>query len=253
MFAPAPASRVRGPILFIGIVWSIAFTFLLLEHGTYRLIDWGYRSATISDQYGMPTPSPQASAQCESVVDAQANSTTQHQPDPSISRKARLIAWKVGSGFGVAVGLERAGAIDAAQRQESIHAIQPLSQALGVPTPVPPPAGPTTGALPEYGQLVEDDTSCTVALLSHLYGTRVGHIYKLGALTSFAAVYRTVCPQCGALFVSQIRHHGKEAGLSDEASQPFTQIPPSDESAEIRRQKAMAAVQTIEELIKAEP
>src|SRR3712207_1870720 len=112
----------------------------------------------------MPTPPLRAAAECAATVQGVASSN--HPPtDGVVSRNTRFIAWKVGFGFGFAVGLERAGVIDAAQRQQSIQPIQPLSEALGGPIPALPPPGPTARALPEYGQLVEDDVACTAALL----------------------------------------------------------------------------------------
>jgi hypothetical protein len=240
----ATATRIdwlRRPALFVAIVWSLALAFLILDTVTYRLIDWGYRSALISDEYGMPTPSHEAVATCAArVQNSTATSSTVATP-----QQARLVAWKMGTGFGFAVALERAGAIDAAKRQEAVNEIGPLGQMLLVPTPIPPPSGPSAGALPEYGQLVEDDEACTSAFLAHRYGPPVSHLYKLGALTGFAVVYRTICPQCGALFIAQVRHHAKEAGLPAESWGPFTQAPPNDESAEVRQQKAMEALQVI--------
>jgi hypothetical protein len=234
--------RLRGLALFVAIVWSIALAFLILDTVTYRLIDWGYRSAIISDEYGMPTPSGEAVATCAAhVQNSTAISSTAFTP-----QQARLVAWKMGTGFGFAVALERAGAIDAAKRQEAVNEISPLSQVLLVPIPIPPPSGPSAGAIPEYGQFIEDDQACTSAFLAHRYGLPVSHLYKLGGLTGFAVVYRTVCPQCGALFVPQVRHHAKEAGLPEESWRPFTQTPPNDESAEGRQQKAMGALQVID-------
>jgi hypothetical protein len=234
--------RLRGLALFVAVVWLIAVAFLVLDTVTYRLIDWAYRSAIIADEYGMPTPSREAAATCATrVQNSMSVSSTTVTP-----QQARLVAWKMGTGFGFAIALDRAGAIDAVKRQEAVNEIAPLSQLLLVPTPIPPPSGPSAGALPEYGQLIEDDAACTSAFLAHRYGPPVSHLFKLGALTGFAVVYRTVCPQCGALFVPQVRHHAKEAGLPEESWRPFTQTPPSDESAEIRQQKAMAVLQGID-------
>jgi hypothetical protein len=234
--------RFRSLTLFIAIVWSIALAFLILDTVTYRLIDWGYRSAIISDEYGMPTPSREAVATCAAHV----QNSTGASSTAVTSQQARLVAWEMGTGFGFAVALERAGAIDGAKRQEAVNEIAPLAQVLNAPTPIPPPSGPSAGAIPEYGQFIEDDQACTSAFLGHRYGLPVSHLYKLGALTGFAVVYHTVCPQCGALFVPQIRHHAKQAGLPEESWRPFTQTPPNDESAEGRRQKAMAALQVID-------
>jgi hypothetical protein len=97
--------------------------------------------------------------------------------------------------------------------------------------------------------LIEDDWSCTASFIDKKYGVRHGHMYKLGTLTSFAVVYRIVCPQCGVLFTPQIRHHATEAGLPEEAWHAFTQLPPDDPSIEERQKKAMEAIRVIEAFI----
>lgn len=234
--------------LFVAIVWSISAAFLVLEDASHLLLDWGYRSGAIPDKLAMPTPSPEAAVKCATELQASAKSD-QSQLETEMKRQVRFMAWRMGYGFGFAVGLERAGAINQTQRKESLDAIEPMSQALRVPAPLPP-FGSASMALPEYGQLIEDDSACTAAFLDHRYGAQVSHLYKLGALTSFAIVYRIACPQCGALFMPQIRHYGKGTGLLEEAWQPFMQLPPDDASAEIRQQKAMALLQSIEDAIK---
>jgi hypothetical protein len=241
-------SRVRGLILFLAIVWSIALVFLLLEHGSQELVDWAFRSGTITADLGMPRASAEAAAKCTAAVRASAGSEQQVLEGESL-RQARFIAWKMGYAFGFAIGLGQAGAIDEAQRKESLNALDPMSQSLGVPVPSPPALISSVTGLPEYGQLIEDDWSCTATFLDKRYGARVGHIYKLGALTGFAVVYRIACPQCGVLFTPQIRHHGKEAGLPEEAWQAITELPPDDPSVDERQKKAMALVEQVEQAL----
>lgn len=48
--------------------------------------------------------------------------------DAESLRQARFIAWKMGYAFGFAVGLGQAGAIDEAQRKDSLSAMDPMSQ-----------------------------------------------------------------------------------------------------------------------------
>lgn len=250
--SPVTSGRMKRRLasigLFVAIVWSISVAFIVLEDATHRLLDWGYRSGAIPDKLAMPTPSPEAAAKCATALQASAKSD-QGQLETEMKRQVHFMAWRMGYEFGFAVGLERAGFRNQTQRKESLDAIEPMSQALRVPAPLPP-FGSASTALPEYGQLIEDDSACTAAFLDHRHGAQVSHLYKLGALTSFAIVYRIACPQCGALFVPQIRHYGKGTGLPEETWQQFTQFPPDDASAETRQQKAMALLQNMEEVIK---
>ena len=242
---PTVKSRVRGLILFLAIVWSIALAFLLLENGSQELVDWAFRSGSLSADLGMPKASPEAAAKCAASVQT-STGTEQQAMDANRWRQARLVAWKMGYGLGFAVALGDAGAVDEAQRKESLNGIEPISQTLGVPAPSAPPFARSVTAIPDYGQWIENDASCTAAFLTHRYNPRFGHLYQLGAVIGFAAVYRTVCPQCGVLFVPQIRHHAKEAGLPEEAWKPFTELPPDDPSADERQKKVTVMMEVVE-------
>ncbi|GKS59431.1 hypothetical protein YTPLAS18_29580 [Nitrospira sp.] len=249
----APSStmktRIRGLFLFLAIVWSIALAFLLLENYSQELVDWAFRSGTITADLGMPRASPEVVAKCAAAVRA-AIESEQVDFDRRELQLAKLAAWKMGYGFGLAVGLGQAGALDVVQRNESLRVIEPMVQALRVPAPLPPALATSVTGLPEYGQSIEDDATCTALFLEEQYGASVRHIYQLGALTSFAAVYRIACPQCGVLFVPQISHHAKAAGLPEEAWQAFAQFPPNVPNMEARRKKATEIAQGLEEFIK---
>jgi hypothetical protein len=244
-----PRFHIRGIIRFLAIVWSIALAFMLLEATRFQALDWAFRSGSLSADLGMPRPSADAAARCAALAKTSADAERAALDDEGW-RQARFIAWKMGYGFGYAVGLGDAGAIEEAQRGESLKALGPMSQALRVPAPSAPPFARLATAIPDYGQLVEDDQSCTAAFLSRRYDPRLGHLYQAGAVIGFASVYRVLCPQCGALFVSQIRHHASEAGLTNAVWQPFTQPPPEDLAAEERSKKAIGLVERIEEVLK---
>lgn len=240
--------RVRGLILFVAIVWSIALAFLLVEKGSQQLLDWSLRSGLMPAELGMPRASQDHLAACTARLQASGEPDTPTKDSGSI-RQARLIAWKMGYGFGFTVGLGEAGALTESQRTESLSTIEPISQALHIPAPVPPPFGPSVTALPDYGQLVEDDPSCTAAVLERRYGAPVGHVYRLGAVVGFAVVYRTLCPQCGALYVPQIRHHAREASLPEVLWHPFTQPPPDGLTSDARQAEVLAMARRIEQAL----
>lgn len=250
MNSPTALARVKGWLkgagLFVGIVWSIALAFVALEYATSRFLDWGYNSGTIPDTYALPTPSAEAVAKCAAVV-AAPDDGRRPVLEAETFRQHRFMAWKMGFGFGFAVGLERAGAIDQAQLNASLDAIMPLGQALHVPTPVLPASGSAAGAIADFGQRVEDDTACTAVFLAHRYDSSFGHLYKLGALIGFGTVYRTLCVPCGALFVPQIRYHAKDAGLPEHLWHAFTEPPPNGPSTEERQKNAMALVESFEQ------
>ena len=152
----------------------------------------------------------------------------------------------VGRGLGFAVALGDAGMIDEARRVELLNGTAAITQALRVPAPRAPPLARSVTAIPDYGQLIEDDTSCTAAFLAKEYGTNTSHVYKLGAVIGFAVVYRIACPECGVLFVPQIGRHATDAGLPSDAWQAFTQLPAQEPSMEERQKKALAMVEQIE-------
>ncbi len=225
-------TRFRGLVLFLAIVWSIAVAFLLLENSSQELLDWALRSGTIPAEIGMPRASAEAVAKCAAAIQP----SEQQALDVEALRQVRFIAWKMGYGFGSTIALGQAGAIDGGQRETSLDLIKPMSESLRVPVPSPPALVRSVTALPDYGQSIEDDASCTAAILDNRYGSRVGHLYKLGAVIGFAVVYRVVCPQCGVLFAPQIHHYGEGAGLPEKTWQAFTQLPPEDPSLDARQQ-----------------
>jgi hypothetical protein len=239
-------TRIRGLILFLAIVWSIALAFLLLEQGSQELLDWAFRSGTIAADLGMPRASPKAAEKCAAEVHT-LNESPRRKPDADALRQDRVTAWKMGYGFGFAVALGDAGMIDEARREELLNGIATISQALHVPAPTAPPLARSITAIPDYGQLIEDDTSCTAAFLTKEYGTDMNHVYKLGAVIGFAVVYRIACPECGVLFAPQIARHAADAGLPSDAWQAFTQRPAQDSSMEERQKKTMGLVVQIEQ------
>src|SRR5687768_8302962 len=106
-------ARIRGLTLFLAIVWSIALAFLLLEDGSQRLLDWAFRSGSLSADLGMPRASAEAAAKCAAAIQTSAGSERRALDAESL-RQVRSIAWKMGYAFGSAVGLGQAGAIDEA-------------------------------------------------------------------------------------------------------------------------------------------
>jgi hypothetical protein len=238
-------TRMRGLFLFLAIVWSIALAFLLLEHGSQELVDWAFRSGTIAADIGMPRASSEAKGKCAAAMQASTGSPRQ-QLDTDSLRRIKVMTWKMGYGFGFAVALGDAEMIDQARRDELLNGIAAISQGLHVPSPSAPPLVRSVTAIPDYGQWIEDDPSCTATFLEHRHGARLSHVYRLGTVIGFAAVYRIACPQCGVLFAPQIRHHATEAGLPDEAWQTFTQLPLEEPSVEERKKKTMAMVEQIE-------
>lgn len=243
-------TRIRGLILFLAIVWSIALAFLLLEQGSQELVDWAFRSGSVAANLGMPRASPEAAAKCAAAMQSSSDSP-RRKPDGDAHRQVRATAWKMGYGFGFAVALGDAGMIDEARREESLNGIAAISQALHVPAPSAPPFARSVTAIPDYGQSIEDDASCTAAFLAKKYGADISHVYKLGAVIGFAVVYRIACPECGTLLVPQIGHHAAAAGLPADAWQPFTQLPSQESSIEERKNTAMIVVDQIERAVHA--
>jgi hypothetical protein len=243
-------TRIRGLILFLAIVWSIALAFLLLEQGSQELVDWAFRSGSVTADLGMPRASPEAAEKCAAAMQF-SNESPRRKPDADAHRQVMVTAWKMGYGFGFAVALGDAGMIDEARREELLNGIAAISQALHVPVPSAAPFARSVTAIPDYGQSIEDDASCTAAFLAKEYGADISHLYKLGAVIGFAVVYRIACPECGTLLVPQIGHHAAAAGLPGDAWQTFTQLPPQESSIEERKKKAMIMVDQIERALHA--
>jgi hypothetical protein len=245
----------RQPLLppftatFAMIIIAIAVSFLLLENGTHRLIEWTILNDVIPKDLAMTPQSAQALAHCRSAEEPTHSAPAASLP-PAARGQAAFMAWKTGFSFGFAVGMANAGLINQAQSAELFLPIRTTSEALRVPSPSPPPFGASATALPDFQHWLEDDQSCTAFELERRYGQSVGHFFKLGAFVGHATIYRAVCPECGALFAPQIQHYGREVRLPIEAWKPYTQKPDGGGSLDDRRQRALKLLETLEAFIK---
>jgi hypothetical protein len=246
---PGILPRLVRAITFVAIVWSIAISFLLLESGGQHFVEWAIKNNLIPIDLAMPTASPEALAECVAAPQARP-STTGASQNPAARQQARFNTWEMGYRFGYAVGLAHAGLTEQSQWAELLARVASTGEALRVPSPSAPPFGPSATALLDFAQWVEDDRSCTAFQLERVYDSSFGHLFKLGAVVGHATIYRAACPECGAQFVPQIQHHGREARLPTEAWKPYTEKPALGLSPDDRRERDMTLLQNLQEFIK---
>src|SRR4051794_27921105 len=101
---PWSETRFGRVVLFLGIVWSIAGAFLVLQSGLVEFVDQAVRAGWISPTRTASAPQPVMDARCAGTSPGVEPSAAQNAPDAAQLRGARYAAWQVGKGFGMAAG-----------------------------------------------------------------------------------------------------------------------------------------------------
>jgi hypothetical protein len=207
-------SRVRGGLLFVAIVWSIAGAFLLLQHGVpqlfHRLLVAGWIPAelTLPDRGSVPV-----AAHCDELKMAPA-------PGPAQPADARFGGWKLGQEVGFAAGMANLG-YDHEQLARVMEGVDARARALGVPEPVLPEIRHVAYALVEFQEFVRTDPQCVAAVLAHRFGEVAARDYRFGLIVGYVAPLRA--KGFPTLFPAEIAHYGRLAGAPEPLWRPLTQ------------------------------
>ena len=238
----------RG-LLFLGIVWSIAGAFLVLQNVLPELLHqsvlrgWVLPDLTINSQL-----QEEAARRCAEPGAARANG--QAAADAATLQRTRYAAFQMGRGFGMAAGARFSGTVGQPERIALLlQEVRGQAMALGVPTPELPVIRHMASALSEFADDLEADRQCTVARLASQYTPAHGHIYRFGAAVGYAALF-CVNDVCGA-HGAQIRRYGQAAGLPQHLWLPMAQgslagVPGAD-----AREKTFRVLADLDEHIRA--
>ena len=199
----------------VAVVWSIAGAFVALEIGLPELLSRAVMAGAIPDSMVMPSDANPDTSRCSpsSAPRPQSPSALKPPVDP------RYLAWRLGFQVGFVAGLANAGRSDDGTAR-SLAEWQAIAADFGIPAPLLPRIRHTAKALGEFELHIESDPQCTAARLSQAYGQRYGSAFKLGAYVGFATVFRMALPEA-VVFVANIRHHGRSAGVPAELFQPL--------------------------------
>jgi hypothetical protein len=238
-------SRLRRGLLFVAIVWSVAAAFQLLFYGIPWLLDRAVKSGWLADTFVIPRPA--RPTDCSAAI----RDVPQGAPDAATLSQARVAAYELGLVVGMATGARNAGMAgdgDQGQLQATRHA---LASQLGLPAPEIPTAHRMANALHDFEVHIATDPQCIGARLAKRYSDEHDALYRFGAFAGHSAVYRGAAPQLGALFVADLRHYGKAAGLPEDAWRPLIAAPSATPGAQAQA-AARAAVGRIDSLLRAQ-
>lgn len=195
-------SWLRGALLFVGVVWSIAGAFLVLEAGLQSL------ASGLRGSFAIGSEAQTGSEHCRRFV----KTLTPPVPGQSTDRGMAHAAWLLGLQLGYAEGWYATGKVarDAAQR--SIEGSRPISSTLSIPPLVLPVERHEVTRLPDFATFVASDPPCIAASLEYRFSGRHAALYRLGAVVGFAAIFRTA-PEFRDVLQPEIRIYGTAAGI----------------------------------------
>jgi hypothetical protein len=206
-------TRIGQVFLFLGIVWSIAGAFLVLQNVLPALLakaaalSWVSPGLTVNSELQKEAAQGCAEAERRTTADAE---TLQH---------ARYAAFQMGLRFGSAAGALFSFGRRADEVAPLMQEVQDHAAALGVPKPELPELRHMATALDEFTDDLEADRQCTVASLANRYTKAHSDTYRFGAVVGYAALLcmNDVCGAHGA----QIRRYGQAAGLPQDLWLPM--------------------------------
>ena len=244
-------SRLGRGLLFLGVVWSIAGAFLLLQVGLPEIVARVFKAGWIPNELAMPkTSRPDAASTCADISSSSSPAETGVGADQAVLQQARYLSWKLGFKLGFAAAVASAGIAEDTQLAKLMEERQPLAEALGVQAPKLPEIEHFATALHEFEVYIEADPQCVSAQLARQISPQHGALYKLGAVIGIAMVYRTAVPEGGAVFVPQIRRYGELTAIPQALWWPMTQDSLNNLPGADSREKILALVNRIDEHIR---
>jgi len=215
-------TRVGRALMFVGIVWSVATSFVAFELVFLRGTDLLMSRPALSGSLVL-SAATRSSQTC--VVPADHAAGTGETPmDPA---QARLGAWLLGRKIGRDAIARQYASVDRNLLAQSFHETQQFAALLGTPAPgvfVPQHAAT---ANTEFIAFVEADASQTARQLALRHSAGTCLLYKLGAFWEYAALVRPSLPGERSLFAAEIRHYAMEAGIPPEMWTPLTEVTPA--------------------------
>ena len=241
---PWSATRLWRGLLFLGIVWSIAGAFLVLQNVLPELFVRAVGTGWIAPELTVNRSlKEEAALRCNDDA-----GETRVVTDPAALQSARYMAFRMGTGFGVAAGTASMREGRAESAAPLLNQVRAQAEALGVPPPELPAIRHLASALVEFSDELEADRQCTAFLLARRYTPIHSDIFRFGSVVGYAALL-CVNDACGA-HGSEIRRYGQAADLPQRLWLPLAQgsldsIPGAD-----AREKTLRVLADLDEHIR---
>jgi len=236
----------RG-LLFLGIVWSIAGAFLVLQNALPALFDAALMRGLVSPDLAVNSKlQEEAARRCAEPEPARAD--RQATADAATLQRTRYAAFQMGFGFGTAAVARSSGAVQPELIAPVMQEVRRQAMALGVPAPELPVSRHMATEVGEFADSLEADPQCTAARLTSRYTPAHGHLYKLGTVVGSSVPY-CVKAQCTA-YAAQVRRYGQAAGVPERLWLPMAQGSLAGVPGANAREKTFRVVADLDEHIR---
>ena len=199
----------------MGITWSVAAGFELLQEGGGGLLRAGLRTGAIPEAWLGPGGAVSSPTVCN-PPEAVAPVTAEDQ-----RRVAAAGAFRLGSKLGFLASARNAETSATQAVAQETAAVSAMAVALGVPAPVLGPLPPRTERLAVFDDSLQHDRWCIVGTLERRFSPRHGALFRFGAYSGYALFVRSALPEIGAPFVAEIRYYAVRSGVPEELWQPL--------------------------------
>jgi hypothetical protein len=241
-------SRLGRILAFVGIVWSIAGTFVVFELATLAVMDLLLsRPALIG---GLALSRATRTSRTCAVDPGERPGGTAHARSTA---DVRARAWLMGLKMGRDALARQHASVDRRlldQVQAEVHA---LATGLGVPPPPVFVPRHLANANTEFIAHVETDPGGAARRLAVVHAPDACLHYKLGALWGYAELVRPSLPAQRAIFAAEIRHYAQQTELPSALWEPFLETTPRDAASQDVARTTQALTQRVTQHLAREP
>ena len=233
-------------ILFLGVVWSVAGAFLLLETISGKLLDVVLARRSGGDlAIAIPKQSAAARSHCQQVV----RDLPRVNLRPQDLAQSKYAAWRLGQQLGTAGALISSEIATPDTVASMLKNTDGLTSHLGVPELRLPERGRAAYALRNFAVFLQEDPQCVAAALEVRYSPQHAALLKFGAAIAIAAFYRQV-PDIGEVFGPEITTFGSAASVPPSLWLPLLQPKISGPAGSDLKQSIQGIVARIDQEVK---
>jgi hypothetical protein len=242
-------TRLGQALLFLGIVWSIAGAFLLLQDGLFAIMDRAIQYGLISPDLTFNRSAPDNVAlHCPKLGGGPGDE--QLVTNAAVLQRARSAAYQMGKSFGLAAG--KAFSDQGVQSEKIapvLAAVGVMANALGVPAPELPSIRHMSSALSEFAADLWADHQCTAGRLAGRFTPAHAELYRFGVAVGYSAFY-CINGVCGVLDTEMLRY-GRDAGIPQQLWLPLARGSRSDVPGADTQEKTLRIVKDLDDYVRA--
>jgi len=192
--------------VFVGIVWTVAASFVAFEFAALRGMDVVLAHPTLFGSLLLANATRNSTA-CDVAAAP--------QPLPAgVDRAAiRGAAWSLGQRVGLDAQAAMSSTVTPEALRASAHGIAELTGVLGVPAPPRFTPAAVVNANTEFVTFIETDAAHTAHQLATAYSPEACRLYKLAAFWAYAGLARMSLPGERNIYAVEISYYATRLGL----------------------------------------